>query len=252
MTTPTQPRRAAGRLRDRRVHTRSHPVLFALLAAARRTPVTRIGGTVLVHGTDAFREVLTRVPLDRTARGTTGGAARELSSGGLLFDQEGAGHRDARRGVAADLGAAGVERLRPVWREVLERRLAPLEAGVGVDLVPLAREVAAPPSSRSWAAAATPWNSPRPPGRPRPRPYGTICPARACPARPGRPPKPPHGWSGCSTRQAPTATRPGTGTSRTARPAPAPRTPWTAGRHRTGRRPAGSSGDCGPCWPSRP
>lgn len=132
----------AARRRDRRVYTRSHPVLFALLAATRRRAVTRVGKAVLVHGTDPYRQALTRIPLDRTAAGTTGGAARELSAGGTLFDQEGTGHRATRRAVAEDLGAAGVERLRPVWRAVLTRRLAPLAAGHAVDLVPLARELA--------------------------------------------------------------------------------------------------------------
>lgn len=153
------------RRRDRRVYTRSHPLLFALLTATRRRPFVRLGGTVLVNGTDAYRRTLTRVPLDRTATGTTGGAARELTTataapapttrgepsdgpghrppdGGLLFDQEGQGHRDARRTVAESLGAAGVERLRPVWRAVLDRCLAPLDAGRPVDLVPVARELA--------------------------------------------------------------------------------------------------------------
>ncbi|MFJ4771202.1 cytochrome P450 [Streptomyces uncialis] len=132
----------AARRRDRRVYTRSRPLLFALLAAARRRPVLRVGGTVLVNGTEPYRHALTRIPLDRAAEGTTGGAARELGGGGSLFDEEGAGHREARRAVALDLGAAGVERLRPVWRAVLDRRLAPLAAGATVDLVPLARELA--------------------------------------------------------------------------------------------------------------
>lgn len=131
------------RRRDRRVYLRGHPVLFALLAATRRRPVRRVGGTVLVHGADAYREALTRVPLDRTAPGTTGGAARALSSGGeLLFDQEGGAHRAARRTLAEALGAAGVARLRPVWRAVLTRRLAPLAHGGSVDLVTVARELA--------------------------------------------------------------------------------------------------------------
>ncbi|WP_406402477.1 cytochrome P450 [Streptomyces uncialis] len=132
----------AARRRDRRVYTRSRPLLFALLAAARRQPVLRVGGTVLVNGTEPYRHALTRIPLDRAAEGTTGGAARELSGGGSLFDEEGACHRAARRTVALDLGAAGVERLRPVWRAVLDRRLAPLATGDAVDLVPLARELA--------------------------------------------------------------------------------------------------------------
>ncbi|MEU9997561.1 cytochrome P450 [Streptomyces sp. NPDC050848] len=130
------------RRRDRRVYTRSHPLLFALLAAVRRRPVARLGRAVLVNGTEPYREALTRIPLDRAAAGTTGGAARELSGGRTLFDQEGTDHRDTRRAVAGDLGAAGVERLRPVWRAVLDRELAPLADGHPVDLVPLARELA--------------------------------------------------------------------------------------------------------------
>ncbi|MGK5638124.1 hypothetical protein ACSNOK_07360 [Streptomyces sp. URMC 126] len=82
-------------------------MLFALLAAARRRPVTRIGTAVLVHDADAYRQALTSVPLDRTAAGTAGGAALELSGGGALFDQEGGGHRDGRRAVARVLGSPG-------------------------------------------------------------------------------------------------------------------------------------------------
>ncbi|MFB7915372.1 cytochrome P450 [Streptomyces sp. NPDC056061] len=137
---PTSESRA--RRRDRRVYTRAHPVLFALLAATRRRPSVRLGTTVLVHGTDAYRQVLTHVPLDRTAAGTTGGAARELSGAGLMFDQEGDHHRNTRRAVAQGLGGAGTERLRPVWRTVLNRHLAPLDAGRPVDLVPAAQELA--------------------------------------------------------------------------------------------------------------
>ncbi|MBZ4324049.1 cytochrome P450 [Streptomyces huiliensis] len=124
------------------MYTGSHPLLFALLAVARRWPVARIGGAVLVHDTEVYRRALTGVPLDRTAVGTTGGAARELSGGGALFDQEGGGHRDGRRAVADALGSAGVERLRPVWQDVLDRRLLPLRAGRSVDLVEVARELA--------------------------------------------------------------------------------------------------------------
>ncbi|WP_411573423.1 hypothetical protein [Streptomyces fradiae] len=124
------------------MYTRSHPLLFAFLAATRRRAVSRVGGVLLVHGAEPYRQALTRIPLDRTAAGTTGGAVRELSVGGTLFDQEGAGHRTTRRAVGDDLGADGVERVRPVWREVLDRRLAPLGEGRDVDLVPLARELA--------------------------------------------------------------------------------------------------------------
>ena len=75
------------RRRDRRVYLVSHPVIFALLTASRGRTVTRLGGTVLVHGAEAFREALTRVPLDRTAQGTTGGTASAVIGAGVLFDQ---------------------------------------------------------------------------------------------------------------------------------------------------------------------
>ncbi|MET9612367.1 cytochrome P450 [Kitasatospora indigofera] len=170
--TPRRAQRTARR-RDRRVYLRSHPVLFALLAATRRRPVVRIGRTVLVHGTEAYREVLTRVPLDRTAEGTTGGAAARLTDGGLLFDQDGAGHRAARRTLSADLGSGAVARLRPLWQAVLDERLAVLDpAGPGrdgrarnghagdglatVDLVELARELAGVTAAALTACAADP------------------------------------------------------------------------------------------------
>ncbi|MFD0256652.1 hypothetical protein ACFVH7_00005, partial [Kitasatospora indigofera] len=180
--TPRRAQRTARR-RDRRVYLRSHPVLFALLAATRRRPVVRIGRTVLVHGTEAYREVLTRVPLDRTAAGTTGGAAARLTDGGLLFDQDGAGHRAARRALSADLGSGAVARLRPLWQGVIDERLAVLDqagptrdgrprdgrATVGlpavdpptvdpptVDLVELARELAGVTTAALTACAADP------------------------------------------------------------------------------------------------
>ncbi|MFD3943305.1 cytochrome P450 [Streptomyces sp. NPDC058579] len=201
------------RRRDRRVYTRSHPLLFALLAAVRRRPVARLGRAVLVNGTEPYREALTRIPLDRAAAGTTGGAARELSGGGTLFDQEGADHRGTRRAVADELGAAGVERLRPVWRAVLDRELAPLAAGHTVDLVPLARELAGatvralldcPADASALAVAAADAASaavrdhlpgPRPPGTARAAARATarlealLGPAApSCPHRAARPP----------------------------------------------------------------
>ncbi|MEU1374248.1 cytochrome P450 [Streptomyces triculaminicus] len=207
---------AAARRRDRRVYLAAHPVLFALLAASRRGPVVRLGRSVLVHDAGAFREALTRVPLDREATGTTGRAARsalgrvrwvgtgpaapgtaprrvvaspkdaqsegdappcdlphqtpqdphrptghalvraDAPVGGVLFDQQGAGHRAARRALADDLSSAGVERLRPVWNAVLARRLAPLAAGRAVDLVPVAREVAGATAAALLGADADP------------------------------------------------------------------------------------------------
>ncbi|MEV4638840.1 cytochrome P450 [Actinoplanes sp. NPDC049548] len=130
------------RTRDRRVYLGSHPLLFALLAATRRRPAVRLGRTLLVHDREAFVAGLTRVPLDRTAPGTTGGAAGRLTGGDLLFDQSGDDHRRTRRDTAEALGAAGVARLRPIWTELLDRRLKPLADGDPVDLVPVAAELA--------------------------------------------------------------------------------------------------------------
>ncbi|MER7582360.1 cytochrome P450 [Kitasatospora sp. NPDC097691] len=130
------------RRRDRRVYSGSHPVLFALLCATRRRPVVRLGRTVLVHDTAAYREALTRVPLDRRAPGTTGGAAVELLDNGLLFDQEGAEHRSARRALAGGLDAAAQERIRPHWQAVLDRRIPAALAHGGLETVALARELA--------------------------------------------------------------------------------------------------------------
>lgn len=129
------------RRRDRLVYLRSHPVLFALLAATRRRDAVRIGGTVIAHSRAAFTDGLIRVPLNRTAEGTTGGAAGELAGGGLLFDQEGDDHRGARRDLATSLGADGVDRLRPIWTDILKHRLAPLATGRPIDLVDVAAEL---------------------------------------------------------------------------------------------------------------
>ncbi|MFF3859106.1 cytochrome P450 [Streptomyces sp. NPDC002209] len=200
---------ARARRRDRRVYVRSHPLLFALLAATRGRPVRRLGGTLLVHDAPAYREALTRLPLNRTAPGTTGAAARTAlapppnpdrptpagsakpdrttadtggsaraalapsahlgrttadtggsaarvglvgsagrdhtaagGTGGVLFDQDGSGHRADRRGLSEALGAAGVEQLRAQWQPLLTRRLAPLAQGREVDMAALARELA--------------------------------------------------------------------------------------------------------------
>ncbi|ROO59386.1 cytochrome P450 [Micromonospora sp. Llam0] len=140
MVEPRPARR--GRRRDRWVYLGSHPVLFALLAATRRAPVRRIGRIVLVHDAVPFADALRRVPLDRSAERTTAGAARRATGGdGFLFDQDGAGHRRTRRGAASGFGADGVARLRPVWLDVLRRRLAPLGDGAEVDVVDLVAEL---------------------------------------------------------------------------------------------------------------
>jgi cytochrome P450 len=139
MSAPS-PRRA--RRRDRRVYLAAHPVLFTLLAVARRWPAVRLGRTVLANSREAYLDGLLRVPLDRTAEGTTGGAAGRLAGGGLLFDQDGDAHRSSRRGVAHALSADGVAGLRPVWGAVLTAGLAPLASGGPVDLVRVTAELA--------------------------------------------------------------------------------------------------------------
>jgi cytochrome P450 len=101
-----------------------------------------MGRTLLVHDREAYLAALTRIPLDRTAAGTTGGAVDRLAGAGGLFDQHGDEHRRARRDLTDGLGAAGVERLRPVWRKVIDARLAPLGRGESVDLGPIAAELA--------------------------------------------------------------------------------------------------------------
>lgn len=145
--------RRARRL-DRQVYLRSHPVLFALLAATRRRPVVRLGRTVLVHGADAYREVLTGVPLDRTAEGTTGGAAARRTTGGLLFDQDGGEHRAARRDLTGLLGADGTDRLRPLRQAVLDRHLTELTGTV--DLVAVVQELAGATAAALTGSTADP------------------------------------------------------------------------------------------------
>ncbi|WP_034272084.1 cytochrome P450 [Actinospica robiniae] len=125
---------------DRRVYLRSHPLLFGLISATRPLGAVWVGRTLLVHDAEVYREILTNVPLDREAEGTTGGAALQLGGGGVLFDQAGDEHREARRSLAADLGAEGVSRVRPIWQGVIERGLTQLPGPV--DLVPLAKEIA--------------------------------------------------------------------------------------------------------------
>ncbi|MDR7273915.1 cytochrome P450 [Catenuloplanes atrovinosus] len=146
----------SGRKRDRRVYLGAHPFLFGLLAAVRRRPVARVGGTLLVNGTEEFIEAMTRVPLDRRAAGTTGAIARDLADADLLFDQEGAAHRDARRALATRLSSAGVERLRPVWRAVLDHRLGELRDGGRLDVVDLAAELAGRTAAALLAIDADP------------------------------------------------------------------------------------------------
>ncbi|WDZ82824.1 cytochrome P450 [Micromonospora cathayae] len=167
------------------MYLRRYPVLFTLLAATRRWPTLRLGRTVLVHDPDAYLDALTRIPLDRLAAGTVGGTAHRLGTDGLLFDQEGPVHRQARRALADGLGPTGVRRVRPVWTELLRRRLAPLADGGSVDLVPVVAELAgattaallgvtAEPTALAAAArrvaataAAEQLPGPRPPGRAR-------------------------------------------------------------------------------------
>jgi cytochrome P450 len=130
------------RTRDRAVYLAAHPFLFALLAATRHRPTFRLGRNLLVHDPDAYVAALTRLPLDRTAEGTTGGAVTALGSGSALFDQQGRSHRATRRTSADPLSAAGVAALRPTWTNLMSRSLAPLAGGARIDLVPLAAQVA--------------------------------------------------------------------------------------------------------------
>ncbi|GLY95902.1 cytochrome P450 [Actinoplanes sp. NBRC 103695] len=130
------------RTRDRAVYLAAHPFLFALLAATRHRPVLRLGRTVLVHDDEAFTAALTRLPLDRTAAGTTGGAVSALTTAGALFDQQGEAHRQTRRASADLLSATGVATLRPLWTDVMKEGLRPLATGAQVDLVPLAAQIA--------------------------------------------------------------------------------------------------------------
>jgi cytochrome P450 len=146
-----------GRRLDRRVYLRSHPVLFALVSASRFAPAVRLGRTVLVHDRDAYVDGLVRIPLDRTAAGTTGGIARAAGgTDGLVFDEEGVAHKGTRRDVADLMGAAAVARLAPVWREVLARRLAPLADRGRVDMVDLALELTGATAAALLDAPADP------------------------------------------------------------------------------------------------
>ncbi|MFJ4188894.1 cytochrome P450 [Kitasatospora sp. NPDC089509] len=156
MTPPPAASLASGRRarrRDRTVYLRSHPLLFALLCATRHRPVLRLGRTLLVHHPDAYREALTRLPLARTAPGTTGGTAARLTGGGLLFDQDGDEHRTARRTL--DLGTTAVRRLRPHWRALLAERVPALAHGP-LELVDLATELAGTVTAELTGCTAPP------------------------------------------------------------------------------------------------
>jgi cytochrome P450 len=152
MRTVTQ----AARRRDRRVYLASHPVLFTVLAALRRAPVRRIGRTVLVNAAPAYRQALTRVPMDRAAAGTTGAAARAAGVGGVLFDQDGTRHRHTRHDVGERLGSAGVEQLRPVWTPWLRKAAGALGQGRTVDVVELALAVSGATSCALLGITADP------------------------------------------------------------------------------------------------
>src|SRR5206468_1775322 len=51
-------------------------------------------------------------------------------------------HRRARRDTADRLGTAGVARLRPLWQDLLDRRLTGLARGAEIDLVEVVAEMA--------------------------------------------------------------------------------------------------------------
>ncbi|WP_211349040.1 cytochrome P450 [Nocardioides litoris] len=136
------------RRRDRRVYTASHPVLFRLLSVTGRAPVRRLGSRVVVSGEDEVRQVLTRVPLDRTDDRTTGGAIRKHEGEGALFDETGPAHRASRRGLAERLGSRGVLELARHYRPPIDDAVDALRAGEEVDVCALADAV----SGRTVAA----------------------------------------------------------------------------------------------------
>ena len=136
----------------------------------------------------AYVDALTRVPLDRTAAGTTGGAARAALAGSRR-----PAVRPGRRGAPADPARASPTRSarpassgsRPVWRPCSP---AARPAGRG------GRGRPGRPGARSWPGATAaallgprrrPAGWPRPPARrPRRRPRAHHCPG---PRRPGAP-----------------------------------------------------------------
>ncbi len=144
-TAPTAPAAyalRAARRRARCAYTRSRPCCSPSSPppAAGRSPGSAVRCSCTAPGPTGRPSPVSRWTAPPPA---PPGAVREnLSAGGALFDQEDAGHCTTRRALVDNLGAAGVERLRPVWRNSLNRRLAPLGAGRDVDLVPLAHDLA--------------------------------------------------------------------------------------------------------------
>lgn len=134
------------RRRDRGVFLASHPLLFTLLALLRSREAWRIGrgrrAVTVVSGTEAFRQVLLGVPLDRLAQGTTGAAARAMSASQVLFDEDGPEHKASRRALVSALGRSGVEEMAWCWREPLGAARARLLAGGTINAVELTATMA--------------------------------------------------------------------------------------------------------------
>lgn len=124
------------RVLDRLVHWATHPLVFIALGVGRRTGLP---GRVIVDDAAGVREVLAKVPLDRTAQGTTGGLVQDVGSEGeSWFDGSGAGHRRSRRELGRLLGTEGVKELRGLWRQVFEQYRAALRSEL-VDAVTMTR-----------------------------------------------------------------------------------------------------------------
>lgn len=147
------------RRRDRRVYWASHPFLFVGLAVIRRKTVLRIGSRVIVNRTEAMRQVLTDLPLDRVSNRTTGGVIRKNDVTGALFDESGDDHRASRRAVASTLDAAGVSALRQVWTPVLDDAIARLRAGDTVDICEVSDAVAGRTTAAMLGLGLTPAQS---------------------------------------------------------------------------------------------
>lgn len=127
--------------RDRRVFA-SHPAAFLLLSSVARLRYLRLGRTVIVNHPDLLREVLATVPLDRHAAGTTGAqllAATGAKSGVPFADTD----RTVRRVSGTRLSAPGLASLSAHWATQLAATAEALARGEEVDVVPLARSIAA-------------------------------------------------------------------------------------------------------------
>ena len=124
------------RIRDRLVHVAAHPLVFTALGIGRHTGLP---GRRIVASAEGVREVLTKVPLDRTDRHTTGGLVRgQGSAGESWFDGHGSAHRQSRRELGAALTGAGIRGLARHWQPVLDQYAQAMTAEA-VDVVTMSR-----------------------------------------------------------------------------------------------------------------